>query len=449
MADLDNTYYGEDVVDYINEALGSEELSNESGGSASATLNDVFGDDLLDETQSCSEWCAAVLDGLDGMEDEDLDAVVKFLHISDPHNYTDALAQVDTMLNEDEDIEFVALTGDMVRQGVSNEFKNYLAGYGDKLLICPGNHDTYDYGGQASILSFIKTYVTDESIVWGDTVGSSAYFYKDIVLSRRSKLRIISLDQYEISKVRYDGNYRTMYSQSQIDWLCARLKELSSNDFVIIMMHEPPVQSRTKADDEIVAMRPSSTPEPEKLFVSQHISWMCNRFDVDSTVADEPQLSLIPRIVRAWQHQEHMEYEYNNYNSNGYAGTADVAIDEDFSTKRPATFLCYLCGHLHTDVHYYLPDESNSEDVENGEDWSGQLMLDITAASSSAAYSTQDDLGGADSPWPRPSNTYTYRINEVTLDFANREITIDRIGAQNTANGRVRDTITFPFVRET
>jgi hypothetical protein len=77
-------------------------------------------------------------------------------------------------------------------------------------------------------------------------------------------------------------------------------------------------------------------------------------------------------------------------------------------------------------------------------DYSQQLNLGITAADTYVTHSGDDDLGGSGSP-ASPVNEERYRINEVELDFERETIKVTRIGARNTANGRVRDTITFPF----
>ena len=77
-------------------------------------------------------------------------------------------------------------------------------------------------------------------------------------------------------------------------------------------------------------------------------------------------------------------------------------------------------------------------------------MLVIAAADRTVIYSDADDMGGSGSSHtvPNPSSE-TYRINEVELDFDSKRITITRIGDMNTANGRVRDQITFPFKKAT
>lgn len=454
---------GSEAVGIINQALedagSSVTIGNESGSSVSDKLNEVFGDDLLDDTQSGSVWAQAVEDGFDGLEPQpSLDTVVKFLHVSDPHGSATATTTAKGLLANDTDISFLFVTGDVSRytyndltDGLAADL-NDIAG-DDKLLLLPGNHDTYDItingkSGQNGVTSWVKSMQSGMGVTYGDTGGVSAYWHKDIQLSASSKLRIISLDQYEISKVRR-GNYHTMYTQAQVDWLIGLLTGLTANDYVIIAMHEPPVQSPSGTNDSsspdkyAVGLRPT-TPyftngelsEPKKLFVSEGLRAFGNRYN-------EPSMNLLPRIIYAYMHKQQLNMTYNNYNGN--ASNPDITINEDFSQVTPATFLFFIGGHRHADICTYLPDETQS----GGGDWSDQLMLYITCGDAGINYQYDDDLGGTGSAvTPKPTNTDTYRLNEVELDFGEQTITVERIGACNTAGGRVRSSVTFPFVKE-
>lgn len=454
---------GSEVASIINQALeesgSSVVIGNESGSSVSDKLNEVFGDDLLDDSQSGSAWAQAVEEGLENMDIEPLDAVVKFLHISDPHGSSTATTKaIDLLADED----FVIVTGDVTaynnHSGITEGLQSDFTVIGDKLLMLAGNHDTYDNNfGQSGVsqqvtTNWLKSWLVNR-VTWGDTSGKGSYWHKDIQLSASSKLRIIALDQYETSVVRstyvnYNPSYVTMYSQAQVNWLIARLKELTANDYLIIATHEPPVQSpyetdeSTNPDQYAERLRPSSPyfsggtlNEPDKLFVTEGLRAFGNRYY-------EPNLNLLPRIIYAYMHKQVLSLTYNNYEG---GATPDITINENFSGVNPATFLFWIGGHRHADICTYLPDESQETD---GGDWSDQLMLYITCGDKSISWQMDDDLGGTGNSWgapATPTNTYTYRLNEVTLDFGEQTIKVKRYGAKNTAGGRVRDEITFPF----
>ncbi len=457
--DILSSYNGSEVAGLINEALedaGSDTtIGNESGSIVSGKLNEVFGDTLLDSAQSGDEWTQAVEEGFDGLEPQpDIDAVVKFLHVSDPHGSSTATTKAKNMLDNDADIAFLFVTGDVTAYGQSNGINSGISSdftdIGDKLLLLAGNHDTYDnkFGTSATSQQATTNYIKGwlgQRVTYGDQSGVASYWHKDVPLGGSSKLRIISLDQYEIDKVRRSGNYYTIYSQAQVDWLIGLLKGLSKNDYVIIAMHEPPIQSPSGVNDSsspdsyAVGLRPSQPyytngglNEPMKLFVSEGLRAFGNRYN-------EPSLNLLPQIMDAYMRKQALSMTYNN---RGGGSTPDITINEDFSSINPATFLFYLGGHRHTDICSYLPNEGENKD------WSNQLMLYITCGDKGINYQYDDDLGGTGASWSppsTPSNAYTYRINQVTLDFGAKTINVTRIGATNTAGGRVRDQITFPF----
>lgn len=455
MTPITSSNNGSEAVGIINQALedagSSVTVSNESGSSVSGKLNEVFGDELITSSQSGSQFAQAVEDGFDSLEPQpSIDAVVKFLHLSDPHGSATATTQAKTMLANDNDLAFLFVTGDMtayysnnISEGLASDF----AVIGDKLLLLAGNHDTYDnrFGASATSQQATTDYIKGllgNRVTWGDQNGVASYWHKDIQLAENAKLRIISLDQYEIDAVRKPADkYYTMYSQAQVNWLIARLKELTANDYLIIATHEPPVQSRsvpsgqstdTYPDTYAVGLRPASNADTAKLFVSEGLRAFGNR-------RTEPNINLLPRIVYAYMHKQVLNMAYNNY---GGGSTPDITINESFSGN-PATFLFFIGGHRHCDICTYLPNETGAT---NGGDWRDQLMLYITAADTSIDWQVDDDLGGKKTDvTPTPTNTDTYRLNEVTLDFSEKTITVKRYGACNTAGGRVRDEITFPF----
>ena len=386
----------------------------------------------------------------------------KFLHVSDPHGYADAIEVSKNMMAQDSDISFLFVTGDVLQYNtaifptnISNQFDAIPSG---KLLLLAGNHDTYDmpYDGasasQQTTTNYIKHYLSN-NVTYGDTNGVASYWHKDFAIGE-NKLRIISLDQYEIDVVRKPSSYYTVYSQAQINWFIGLLKGLTASDYLIIATHESPVQSQgpvpsgqstdTYPDSYAVGLRPSAPyfdgaelREPGKLFVTEGLRAFGNR-------RDEPNFNLLPRIMDAYLNGEQLNMTYNN--KGGDPNNPDITINEDFSLVDACTFLFYVGGHRHADIGSYLPNENGAFD---GGDWSSQLMLYITCADKECRYSYDDDLGAKGSEvTPTPVNALTYRINEINLDFDSKTITVNRIGSQNTSGGRVRDAITFPFVKQ-
>lgn len=395
------------------------------------------------------------------------DRYMRFLHISDNHTNSSALSVANNLMANDRGLSFMALTGDWSGFGsftypLNSTMLGYLDGIGKtdndpngKLLLCPGNHDVYDASGvtskQKACTDFIRGYL-DDNVECGDETGIGSYFYKDYPLNDGRKLRVISVDQYETEAVRSSTKYYTMYSQKQVSWFIDTLKALTKDDFLIIMLHTPPFQWGYKEN-----FWPYQTPDGYQsdqssgryLFVTEYLTF------AGSTKGgkDDNNVNLIPRIVDAYMHKKTINFSYNNLG--GSDSSPDVTVNADFSNTNPCTFLFYLCGHTHWDETYYLPDtrmaDGQTEVNPCGGDWREQLMLCITAAGRGVSYAERDDLGGSgrnnDVPAPQNPSQETYRINEVTLDFAKRVITINRIGDMNTAQGRVRNTITFPFKR--
>ena len=382
---------------------------------------------------------AKINKGLDACLDS-LRPHVRFLHISDPHGASTAVTRCNELMAADDSIQFVLGTGDFTSYGgsLSSSLKNALDSIPEgKLLMVAGNHDVYDNSWGSSIsqtatTNWLKGYTTD--VVWGDGNGVASYWYKDINLGR-NKLRLIGLDQYEIDVVRKPSDYHTVYSQAQVDWFIARIKELSISDYLVIMMHEPPVQSRTTPDQYAVGMRPVDNNDMERLFVTSGLTDYANR-------RDEPSRHLFPRIMDAYLNRKSLSMTYNNLNGN--SSSPDVTINEDFRLTLPCNFLFYVGGHTHCDNCGYLPNEENET---QGGDWSKQLMLYITAADRSVSYASWDDLGGTGTQLGTPASpsSESYRINLVDIDFASQTIYIERIGDKNTVSGRVRTKNVFPF----
>lgn len=460
MIELTHNSGGSDVINAINDNLGSLGYTERVGDGISASavsdvLNGVFGNfdgcTSLTELMSGSEFAEAVNGNFAIAEQGAEYAGLKILHVSDTHGETSMFDKIIADLGQDTDIDIVAITGDMTKY-VQNNYTdatksaiNSIKATG-KLMMCPGNHDTYDnthsgYGNnkadQVSETAWLKACLGN-TVNFDVSNAVGGYWYRDVEKDGNI-VRFISLDQYETGSTVYSGNnrYATIYSQAQVDWILELLYYTPSAYSIIILMHEPPIQY---PDSAAVGMA------GDNLFVSDILStWGARNTGLGND-------NLIPQIMRAYMHSENLSIYYQNYDNRGGHGT--LIVQKDFRGVTPATFLCYLGGHMHEDICDYIPNAN----------WSDQLMLFVTAGDSRVQYSSQDDL-----LWNYDWNTYygeqfaaqepKYRINELVFDFAKHRIKVTRIGNKTTAdknrtNGsarplgtRVREVITFPFVK--
>lgn len=365
--------------------------------------------------------------------------MLKFLHISDVHNSADAINECKSMMDNDSDIAFTILTGDY-SSGSGSGSSSYsnvnspLTNLGSKLLMVNGNHDVEDAfaKNQQNATAFLKGKVTNSEIVWGDSQGVASYWYRDFELSENSKLRIIGVDAYEFNTA-YGSRYDTVYTQAQVDWIVARMMELRSTDYLIFAMHEPPVNSTVvdyaynqegKMDTDIVAKRRANKFCSSRLWV-----W-------DTSLSNG---NLLPKVVKAYQEQGKMAQSLLQKNSLTGENILSLSLGYDFSDTDPATFLCYLCGHLHGEYAEYHPNEQFKD----------QLILCVDNSNPSTLGSSSD-IGTRSSDTASGTRSNGKLINQIALDFENRTIVIRRYGQQNALsyNGFAavtRDTISFPF----
>jgi len=449
-----------DVIAAINENLqelgGGDAVSNTCASALYAVLNNVFDgyDDItpLVVGMSGHEFVNAVNDNFVSAAAGAEYSGLKLLHTSDTHGTVSSLNEaVSRMRASGNDVDFLVVSGDLTpyyTSGFTAATESAISSVGDRLLMCAGNHDIYDnshagFGNsakdQVSETAWMKARMGN-TVTWGDGDSVGSYWHKDIVKDGHT-LRIISIDQYCTGSTVYTGAERhsTVYSQSEVDWFLDLLYNTPSDYFIAILMHEPPVQSPAGSDSDAAAVGMAG----ENLFTTDCLLAFGNR-------RNETDLNLLPRIMRAYLHQERVSFNYNNYANRGGHGT--LTIEKDFRNHTPATFLFYIGGHIHADMCGYIPYTQ----------WADQLMLFVAAGDSSVNYVTYDDLlwnfsAGHYSGERYAQDEPSYRLNEVTIDFDRRRIKIERFGNMTTApkdstsgqdrpHGiRVRDKITFPF----
>ena len=393
-----------------------------------------------------------------------------FLHTSDPHSKTAAVVKMAQLLDLDsDDSEFGIITGDFktgTTSGLDGYYKEtngtpsgYLNGYRNKIFALAGNHDALD--SWDGTVNYNNKKMTDwmylfmgESVNWGDVASNvnqpikSSYYYKDFNINADHPVRLIVLDQYEMIYTKGEAtsssymspySYPIAYTNKQMQWFVQLLKDTPANYTIIIGLHEVPYK---KSDSALVsALDPNAAGNADKrnnelLFVSEGgvpSGQSTNR--VYSQMFTEMNYSthgtMLCDIVKAFMDKSSFSGTYNNYTGNL---DGQLVVNADFSNMghEPATFACYVFGHLHHDLCFIPPS------------YPKQLMLSIARADYNVERTTYDDLL-VDS-----TRHYNYRLNKVTIEFANETtpmcVHVERIGEQSTKYlQRTRDELFFYF----
>lgn len=357
-------------------------------------------------------------------------ASLRFLHISDVHNSPDSINKAKELMDGNAAYQFTFLTGDYSAQaGGYGAVDAPLKAIGTKMLMLTGNHDIYNTfsSNQANATAYLKTIVTDPSVVWGDSNNVASYWYKDITTPDGGKLRILSMDSYDYRDGTGPGSiYDTIYSQAQVDWFIARIKELTANDYIIIATHEPVVNATItdasfqynvpgKMDDSAVAKRRANDFCSARLWV-----W-------DTSLTNG---AIWPTIMDAYLNKRVLNTTVTNTNSYSGAVLSTLTLSDDFTNISPATFLFYMGGHLHGDMCSYHPD------------FPEQLILLVDDGNPSTLGNSSDIR----------TRSNGIMVNDITLNFASETIKVERIGnnAAESYNGFpaiTRTSISFPFVK--
>lgn len=363
---------------------------------------------------------------------------VRFLHISDTHNIGNSVSKCKSLMDDDSDIDFTLHTGDVIPSGTT--YDNIKS----KLLIINGNHDIYDVynKSQAAAVTWLRSHCLLPNVAWGDDVeingstSQSGYWYKDFTISANSKLRIIALDQYELDRVANTPQalYVKAYSQAQLEWVAAKMRDLGADDYLVMVTHEPMVSLRS---DSITGFALTED-TPDKLFVSDKL--ITDNRSYWSNIGNQPVEQLLVSAYMKGSTLAAQASAIAGVSSLSYLGSSiDMTKSVfDFSGVTPATFLFHACGHMHADITTYLNECPD------------QLMLLIDGA-----LTNKDNGSDLTRSGDNLINGTWYCINDVTIDFSTKRIVIKRIGGQTTdANGRLassrtRDAIYFPFVKPT
>lgn len=379
----------------------------------------------------------------------------RFLHASDTHGTNSSIKMAKELMEDDEEISYFINSGDIFHDIISYmehsnanlKMKSALESIGQQLLMVPGNHELRNVFLTAEGIKNGRTvdgvyypgfahFMENSGVTWG--TADASYWYKDIanVDGLGNQLRIIGLDEY----VSDSNTAYPKYTQAQVDWLCGLLKQMGSDDYLMIVVHQPPVRNITESYD--YRWQSGETASPEKLFVSDKIN------NVGYNVWVNGSGGIAQYIVDAYLNKVNCVAQGGVRSKVGgtiIATANDVSLSSqsmDFSNCEPCNFLCYLTGHIHTDIATYLID------------FPEQLNLNIDCSLSTKAMDSDLDRSGDNLVIvPSLSQTAKYWVclNDVTFDFSTKRIVVRRIGGKITdgdgtlGESRIRDTVFFPF----
>lgn len=322
-----------------------------------------------------------------------------FLHMSDPHRETGTINDAKALMDEDTNIQFLIVTGDM-NCNVGESLSNAMLSVGSKMLAVVGNHDLTDNAKYNAITARanMETWIGN-NVTFGNQENYGSYWHKDYPLGK-GKLRVIGLDQYNYPLNSSPSVYANCITQAQVDWFISLLKGLSGDDYFIVALHEPPFTSSTNPT-------PQNYRTCNKFSSSRHYDWAVRSSDG----------TFFPAIIDAYTGKKAIS-----------KGHEDISVFaeavDDFSGCYPARFLGYVLGHIHSDyigAHVLYPN---------------QLLMTVDCAKS---FSTgfPSDIRQSDDIITYSPRTNDILYNKVTIDVLNETIHIERIGQKVTCEHTV------------
>lgn len=304
-------------------------------------------------------------------------------------------------------IDTLVVSGDSVLYSASNKASYVFAAakeIGVHTCFAIGNHEVQSISGSSAVN--FTSYLNDGAEDFGylkasDTITDRGYYYHDFA---EKSLRVIVLDQYDGGVYGGQGKGGRI-SQDQITFLINALNNIPAGYGVVIAMHS----------QEAAMTYPYSKWESDRAS-----GYASSGFYVD-------EMRPIRTIVDAFISKGTCSGTYTQ----SYGGSTEtVDIAADFSSRdADAEFICYLCGHRHRDFIGYVSGATNP-----------QLCILVTcgngntrSSSSQYAFSGEDDL-------PRLGYGITQdAFNVYSIDRANKQVRIVRIGSDTNFNFKKRD----------
>ena len=289
---------------------------------------------------------------------------------------------------------------------------------GKPVLTIPGNHEFVYHPGQNKYAGFTDAQIfeklysgkllTNNGEIHGGANQDKNYWYKDISKvgydNVTRKIRVIGLYQYEYSEPDEDGNavsrYKAsgLYKKEQIEWLVNLLNTVEENMYVLILTHS--------------AVIGKSPVVVENAFSPILYNWPSEPFQMAEGNHD-----FIAKIVNAWV------TGVNGNFTDTFTYGETISITTDFATPHKNQFICFLCGHSHTD---YI--------VKHREFNLYQVMFNCTALDQSQQLS---DI-------PRQYSGKTMDcVTLFTYDWFNNQVRLIRLGSDVTIDMRERKYASF------
>lgn len=270
---------------------------------------------------------------------------LKILHISDTHQYNALVEEAMTLAQGRFDV--VCNTGDdgngsnKVERGTSLEWLDKVAGSVSSsnsskvpYLAVKGNHDVCnisraDYRGKIGPL----VEGSAVSVVWGSEDAMFGHY--DIKVNDTiGTVRFVMLDPFDYPDGHFPATRGFMtctFSQAQIDWLSATLRDAAERGFkVITMMHY------SFGDNSLNFSETEAKP------------------DADSY--QDP--FLVPDIIDAFQHGTALRRLYPDSK-----GIQDIKVNIKASESK-LEYICHLFGHIHSKNQYRCRKADGSKDYD-------------------------------------------------------------------------------------
>lgn len=179
-----------------------------------------------------------------------------------------------------------------------------------------GNHDYY---GNTKQEYFDRICAPLTNVVWGNAAQYRTYGYIDLEDdSYKGKYRIIMLDPMDYDDSQFKNPYAyisVVFSQEQIDWLIATLRDAALKGYKIITTMHYSFGDNTVWSDTIA--RPDCTYYQDAF--------------------------MIPDIIDAMQKKSTLNKTYTDS-----AGLNDIVINENFDDVADFEYICHLFGHIHS-----------------------------------------------------------------------------------------------------
>lgn len=379
-----------------------------------------------------------------GEKDDKLIPTLNFLHISDTHVGgpsnrigTECVEIALSVLNGNSVVSnpkpsFLLHTGDMIYTNFNDSFeslKQLFLESAKNVYFCLGNHDVGDkniiaqYGTLAQTNERYFVPIIDKWALKTDGGGTphisgKNYYFQDFT---SQKIRLIVLCDFDMdsvisstdpTKYAYHMDYK-VYSQQQIDWFVDAISTMPEGYGFIVAKHMPEEQVPYKSDEAF----------EDNAFFCQEAHGSYNGM----THSDGWQ-SIICDIIDAYINKESKNISMNQENI-AVSGAPNMVLtaNVNFTNRADSSeFICMCTGHSHRDTIQFHKRHPK--------------ILNLNIGANNCAYYGWDMQQTLGTKSGAVINAYSVNRNTGT-------ITIVRVGANFSAYGQKRDTLTLSYRR--